>query len=132
MSCCFRPIWSRRVRMAGKSSALCFIWPEKVSSAFSCGPVAIATEPALLEVSTANIKDFFIIIVIFSYDFLIIKICLKVVLSPQKTHFLDGKFSPRFPKLFNLLKLQFRYYRASIDKSNFSLQISFFLYKLGL
>ena len=118
--------------MAGKSSALCFIWPEKVSSAFSCGPVAIATEPALLEVSTANIKDFFIIIVIFSYDFLIIKICLKVVLSPQKTHFLDGKFSPRFPKLFNLLKLQFRYYRASIDKSNFSLQISFFLYKLGL
>jgi len=42
--------------MAGKSSALCLIGPEKAVSASIRSPIAIATEPILLDVSTANIK----------------------------------------------------------------------------
>ena len=44
--------------MAGKSSALCLIGPEKATSASIRSPSAIATEPILLDVSTANIKGF--------------------------------------------------------------------------
>lgn len=44
--------------MAGKSSALCLIGPEKAVSASIRSPSAIATEPILLDVSTANIKGF--------------------------------------------------------------------------
>ena len=41
---------------AGNISALCVIGAEKVFSARSCGPLAMATEPLRPEVSTANIK----------------------------------------------------------------------------
>lgn len=42
--------------MDGKSSALCRVGPANELSASSFSPTAIATEPILLEVSTANIK----------------------------------------------------------------------------
>ncbi len=47
--------------MAGKTSELCLIGPEKAVSARKRWPVAIATDPILPEVSTANIKGFFAI-----------------------------------------------------------------------
>lgn len=47
--------------MAGKISALCLIGVEKVVSARSFSPSAIATEPIRLDVSTANISGFGVI-----------------------------------------------------------------------
>jgi len=45
--------------MAGKVSGLCRRGPEKAASASKFSPQAIATEPILLEVSRAKMKDFF-------------------------------------------------------------------------
>ena len=48
--------------MEGKSSILCFAGPENAMLAINCSPIAIATEPVRLEVSTTNINGFFVIL----------------------------------------------------------------------
>ena len=62
MSLGFRSKWFRRLKIAGKTSELCLIGPVKAVSASIHRPVAIATEPILPDVSTANIKGFCAII----------------------------------------------------------------------
>ena len=51
--------------MAGKISALCLRGAEKVVSSRIFLPMAIATEPILLDVSTAKIRGFWFIITFF-------------------------------------------------------------------
>ena len=53
-----RAMFLSRAETAEKISALCLIGPEKAASESICSPSAIATEPVLPEVSTANIKGF--------------------------------------------------------------------------
>lgn len=53
--------------MAGKSSALCLAGPANKLSASNFSPSAIATEPILLDVSTANIKGGIVDLMIIDY-----------------------------------------------------------------
>jgi hypothetical protein len=50
---------------AGKISALCLMGAEKVASARIFSPSAIATEPILLDVSTAKTRGFWVIFFVF-------------------------------------------------------------------
>ena len=84
--------------MAGKTSELCLIGPEKVVSASIRRPVAIATEPILPDVSTANIKGFCAIIFLnccIIYGFLLL-FCRKPRCANKKAIFLFTIF-PNFP-----------------------------------
>ena len=83
--------------MAGKSSALCLIGPEKAVSASIRSPIAIATEPILLDVSTANIKGFGAIRFQYPMFYYFRGPCYG-----HKKRFLGGYFSPSFPKLSSL------------------------------
>ena len=83
--------------MAGKSSALCLIGPEKADSASICSPSAIATEPILLDVSTANVKGFCAIGFQYSMFYYLQGPCYG-----HKKRFLDDYFSPSFPRLSSL------------------------------
>jgi len=53
--------------MDGKSSALCLLGPANLVSASKFSPSAIATEPVLLEVSTANIRGGITLIIDYLY-----------------------------------------------------------------
>ena len=68
----FLPKRFRMPPMAGKISALCLSGAEKVVSSSIFLPMAIATEPILLDVSRAKIRVFCVIIKFFC--------CLKVLL----------------------------------------------------
>lgn len=86
--------------MAGKISALCLMGAEKVVSASIFSPNATATEPILLEVSTAKTKGFgAIFLVLNSY---ILRFSSRALLRPQKKHFLGDYFRPSLPKLSSL------------------------------
>lgn len=87
--------------MAGKISALCLMGAVKVVSASIFSPSATATEPILLEVSTANTKGFrAIILVLNNY---ILRFSSRALLRPQKKHFLDDYFCPSLPRLSSLV-----------------------------
>ena len=102
--------------MAGKSSALCLIGPEKAVSASIRSPIAIATEPILLDVSTANIKGFGAIRFQYPMFYYFRRPCYG-----HKKRFLGDFFLPVFPDFLVCQGLKIRYYRPGGHKSNFSL-----------
>jgi len=56
--------------MEGKSSVLCLAGPENAVSASILSPIAIATEPVRLEVSTAKINGSWVRLLVFIVMFL--------------------------------------------------------------
>jgi hypothetical protein len=94
MSLGFRLKRFRRLQIAGKTSELCLIGPEKGVSVSIRRPTAIATEPSLPDVSTANINGFSAIIFFNSGIFLIFyRFSQKALLCQKKSGFFVVYFS---------------------------------------
>ena len=114
MSLGFRPKRFSRLQIAGNTSELCLIGPEKAVSASIRRPTAIATDPSLPDVSMASINGFvaiifsiFVIFLIFSAFFQKLPLCQK------KAAFLLDIF-PSFPNYtYQFAKVALTYYRIN-------------------
>ena len=125
-------IWSgfllKRCRMslmAGKISALCLIGAEKVVSARIFSPRAIATEPILLDVSTAKTRGSWFIFCFFEYLCFVKRLFLAV-----KKRYLGDYFFLDLPKLSSLSDGNLNIIGQVDINQIFLLQYLLFYYKL--
>ena len=85
--------------MAGRISALCLMGAEKAVSASIFSPSATATEPILLEVSTAKTKGFRAILIVLK-DY-ILQFLLESLAKATKKALFRRLFSSQFVQTFH-------------------------------